>query len=91
MGFDRRERGLRINDKSRLISRPAIIFKKLAHGFFFVVPTTTKKKVGSWYVPFRHADRNMLASIHQARAIDHPTPLPPRSKAAQEQRAYQNP
>ena len=37
-----------------------IIFKKLAHGFYFI-PTTTKPKVGSWYVPFRQADRKMIA------------------------------
>jgi PemK-like, MazF-like toxin of type II toxin-antitoxin system len=41
------------------------------HGFYFVVPTTTKPKVGSWYVPFRQADRRMIASLHQVRAIDH--------------------
>ena len=44
-----------INGKSRLFSRPIIIFKKLAHGFYFVIPTTTKSEVG----------------FHQARAIDH--------------------
>ncbi len=63
--------GSEINGKSRLFSRPVIIFKKLAHGFYFVIPTTTKSKVGSWFVPFRQADRNMVASLHQARAIDH--------------------
>ena len=30
--------GSEINGKSRLFSRPAIIFKKLAHGFYFVIP-----------------------------------------------------
>ena len=63
--------GSEINGKSRLFSRPVIIFKKLAHGFYFVIPTTTKSKVGSWFVPFRQADRRMIASLHQARAIDH--------------------
>jgi mRNA interferase MazF len=63
--------GSEINGKSRLFSRPVIVFKKLAHGFYFVIPTTTKLKVGSWYVAFRQADRDMVASLHQARAIDH--------------------
>ena len=63
--------GSEINGKSRLFSRPVIIFKKLAHGFYFVIPTTTKSKTGSWFVPFRQADRDMVASLHQARAIDH--------------------
>jgi hypothetical protein len=35
------------------------------------IPTTTKSKVGSWFVAFRQADRKMIASLHQARAIDH--------------------
>jgi hypothetical protein len=52
--------GSEINGKSRLFSRPVIIFKKLAHGFYFVIPTTSKSKVGSWFVPFRQADRNMI-------------------------------
>ena len=60
--------GSEINGKSRLFSRPVIIFKKLAHGFYFVIPTTTKSKVGSWYVSVRQADREMIASLHQARA-----------------------
>jgi len=63
--------GSEINGKSRLFSRPVIIFKKLAHGFYFAIPTTTKSKVGSWFVPLRQADRDMVASLHQARAIDH--------------------
>src|SRR5882762_2602395 len=63
--------GSEINGKSRLFPRPVIIFKKLAHGFYFVIPTTTKSKVGSWFVAFRQADRRMIASLHQARAIDH--------------------
>jgi mRNA interferase MazF len=63
--------GSEINGKSKLFSRPVIIFKKLAHGFYFMIPTTTKSKVGSWYVAFRQADRGMIASLHQARAIDH--------------------
>ena len=58
--------GSEINGKSRLFSRPVIIFKKLAHGFYFVIPTTTKSKVGSWFVPFRQAYRRMVASLHQA-------------------------
>ena len=63
--------GSEINGKSHLFSRPVIIFKKLAHGFYFVIPTTTKSKVGSWFVAFRQADQKMIASLHQARAIDH--------------------
>lgn len=63
--------GSEINGKSHLFSRPVIIFKKLAHGFYFVIPTTSRAKQGTWFVGFRHSDRDMVASLHQARAIDH--------------------
>src|SRR5438105_3401271 len=59
--------GSEISGKSDLFSRPVIIFKKLAHGFYFIIPTTTKPKVGSWFVLFRQAERDMVASLHQAR------------------------
>src|SRR2546421_8696714 len=36
--------GSEINGKSRLFSRPVIIFKNLAHGFYFVIPTTKMAK-----------------------------------------------
>ena len=63
--------GSEINGKNNLFSRPVIIFKKLAHGFYFVIPTTTQIKEGSWYVKFRQKEKEMLACLHQARAIDH--------------------
>ncbi len=63
--------GSEINGKNNLFSRPVIIFKKLAHGFYFVIPTTTQQKTGSWYVPFQHQEKNMAACLHQVRAIDY--------------------
>ena len=63
--------GSEIGGKNTLYSRPVIILKKLAHGFYFVIPTTTQEKVGTWYVPFTHHSKNMVACLHQARAIDH--------------------
>jgi len=63
--------GSEINGKSKLFSRPVIIFKKLAHGFYFVIPTTTQVRKGSWYVKFRQQERDMAACLHQARAIDY--------------------
>lgn len=63
--------GSEINGKNSLFSRPAIIYKKLAHGFYFVIPTTTKARVGTWYVPFRHQEQDMVACLHHARSIDH--------------------
>ena len=63
--------GSEINGKSDLFSRPVIIYKKLAHGFYFVVPTTTQARKGTWFVPFRQKDKTMIACLHQARAIDY--------------------
>ncbi len=63
--------GSEIGGKSDLFSRPVIIYKKLAHGFYFVIPTSTKQKEGSWYVSFTHKDVSTVACLHQARSVDH--------------------
>jgi mRNA interferase MazF len=63
--------GSEINGKSDLFSRPVVIYKKLSHGFYFVVPTTTQSREGTWFVSFRQKDKMMVACLHQARAIDH--------------------
>ncbi len=63
--------GSEIGGKSDLFSRPAIIFKKLAHGFYFIIPTTTKPKTGTWHIAFKHQGKDMSACLHQARSIDH--------------------
>ncbi len=63
--------GSEVNGKSELFSRPVIIFRKLAHGFYFVIPTTTQSQEGSWFVAFTHGGKQMVACLHQARAIDY--------------------
>jgi mRNA interferase MazF len=63
--------GSEINGKSDLFSRPVVIFTKLSHGFYFVVPTTTRERSGSWFVPFRQQAKSMVACLHQVRSIDH--------------------
>lgn len=63
--------GSEINGKSNLFSRPVVILKKLSHGFYFVVPTTTRDRAGTWFVPFRQQARTMVACLHQARSLDH--------------------
>ena len=63
--------GSEIDGKSELFSRPVIVLKKLSHGFYFVIPTTTKQRVGSWYVGFRQSGREMWGCLHQARGIDY--------------------
>jgi mRNA interferase MazF len=50
--------GSEVNGKSDRFTRPALIFKKLAHGFFLIVPTTTRPHEGSWYVRVRLAGKD---------------------------------
>lgn len=63
--------GSEVNGKSKMFSRPVIVFKKLSHGFYFVIPTTTQDKQGNWFVPFKHGGKSMNACLHQAKSIDH--------------------
>lgn len=63
--------GGEINGKSKLFSRPVIVLKKLSHTFYFVVPTTTKPRTGSWYIHFKQNAKQNIACLHQARAIDY--------------------
>lgn len=62
--------GSEINGKSRLFSRPGIIIKKLSRGLFLVVPTTSQKKEGSWYVEIKQEEKFMYVCLHQIRTID---------------------
>lgn len=63
--------GSEVNGKSDLYSRPVIILKKLAHGFFLVAPTTTKDHEGSWYVPIVYNEKKTYVCLHQIRTIDY--------------------
>jgi mRNA interferase MazF len=63
--------GSEISGKSKLFSRPVVILKKLSHGFYFAIPTSTCDRKGSWYVGFRQKGKEMKACLHQARAIDY--------------------
>ncbi len=63
--------GAEINGKSLDFSRPIVIFRKLAHGFYFVVPLTTQIRNGSWYVNFMEKDKLVCACLHQVRTIDY--------------------
>jgi len=63
--------GSEINGKSKLFSRPVIIFRKLSHSFYFVIPTTTQHRTGNWYVNFKQGGKSGTGCLHQARAIDY--------------------
>jgi mRNA-degrading endonuclease toxin of MazEF toxin-antitoxin module len=60
-----------INGKSNRFSRPVLILRKLAHGFFLVAPTTTQPREGSWYVLVRLRDQDEYVCLNQIRTIDH--------------------
>ncbi len=63
--------GYEISGKSKLFSRPVIIFRKLSKNFYLIIPLTTQMRTGTWYVNFKHAEREMTACLHQVRAIDY--------------------
>ena len=63
--------GSEINGKSKVFTRPGIIYKKLSHGFYFVIPSTTQEKRGSRFVEFLYKGKKMFACLHQARAVDY--------------------
>lgn len=63
--------GSEINGKSKLFSRPVIILKKLSYDFYFVIPTTSKIRKGTWYVNFPKSSLVKIACLHQARSVDY--------------------
>lgn len=63
--------GSEINGKNKIFTRPGIIYKKLSHDQYLIIPTSTKQKLGTWYVPFCHKGTSTVACLHQVRAIDY--------------------
>ncbi len=63
--------GFEIDGKSNQFTRPVIIFKKLSNGFYFVIPLTSRFRLGSWYVSCNLKGMEQIACLHQVRAIDY--------------------
>lgn len=63
--------GQEMNGKGNKFARPAVVLKKLAHGFYLVAPTTTKKHDGTWYVHIQHAGVDEYVCLHQIRTVDY--------------------
>lgn len=63
--------GFEINGKSKLFTRPVLIFRKFSNGFYFGIPLTTQKKIGSWFFTYRHRGREITACLHQGRSVDY--------------------
>ena len=63
--------GYEINGKSKLFTRPVLIFKKLSKEFFLVIPLTTQAHFGTWYVNYKQQGRSITACLQQVRSIDY--------------------
>ena len=63
--------GSEINGKSDRFSRPVLVVKKLAHGFYLIAPTTTKVRTGTWYVRVGLHGREEYVCLNQIRTIDY--------------------
>jgi mRNA interferase MazF len=63
--------GSEINGKSKLFSRPGIIYKKLSHTFYLIIPTTTQKREGSWFIPITINGKQTYACLHQLKTFDY--------------------
>jgi mRNA interferase MazF len=63
--------GTEISGKGSTFSRPAIIYKKLSQYTFLILPTSTKIKDGSWYVPIQIKEQKSVVCLHQAKSIDY--------------------
>jgi mRNA interferase MazF len=63
--------GSEMNGKSERFSRPVLILKKLAHGFFLIAPTTTQPREGTWYVHVSLKEQDEYVCLNQVRTIDY--------------------
>ena len=63
--------GSEMNGKSDRFSRPVLVLRKLAHGFYLVAPTTTQRREGSWYVHVRLRDQDEYVCLNQVRTLDY--------------------
>lgn len=61
--------GSEANGKNFHFERPVIIVKKFSKDMLFVIPTTTKSKVGSWYHSIDCGGVKIQAVLAQARTI----------------------
>ena len=61
--------GSETNGKGKQFTRPVVIYRKLGAYTFLGIPTTTKQKEGTWFVPFRHKDIAEVAVLSQIRIL----------------------
>ena len=63
--------GSEINGKSRLFSRPVLVFKKLSSGTFLGIPTSSQNRKGSWYVSITLHETASVVILSQVRVLDY--------------------
>ena len=63
--------GSEINGKGDKFTRPVVIYKKLCDKIFLAIPVSTKKKSGTWYVPFIQSGINEVALLAQVRVLSY--------------------
>lgn len=61
--------GSETNGKNFHFERPVVIIKKFSKDMLFVIPTTTKTKIGTWYLPIAYDAVKTQAILAQARTI----------------------
>jgi len=63
--------GSEINGKSKLFSRPVLIFKKLSATTFLGIPTSSQDRNGSWYVRITLQNKVSVVILSQIRVFDY--------------------
>ncbi len=63
--------GTEINGKSKLFSRPVLVYKKLGTNSFLGIPMTSQIKEGSWYVQIKLFDKISIILLHQMKVFDY--------------------
>jgi mRNA-degrading endonuclease toxin of MazEF toxin-antitoxin module len=61
--------GSEVDGKGDEFTRPVIVFRKLGAYTFLAVPTSTKKKEGTWYVAFRHKGIDEIVLLSQVKVV----------------------
>ena len=61
--------GEEVYGKGENFRRPVVILKKLSHNSCIVMPTSTKKREGSWYHYLYVQDKDRFVLMHQIRFI----------------------
>ena len=63
--------GSEINGKSKLFSRPVLVFKKLSSNTFLGIPTSSQDRKGSWYVSITLHGKTSVVILSQVRVFDY--------------------